>query len=130
MTAVIWDGDYRLDELIVCSRGDREIDLVKLDANLNSGKVWKRLRDSRLQDPVDVENSVTGFVHCFLLTVCDFKGKQILNYRYGPITVYEPDYKKVHCTFGMGPDGKSEFECEGWTEISGYPFRLSSANVP
>jgi hypothetical protein len=127
---VSWDGDYRLDEVIVSSRGDREIDFVKLDACLNSGKVWKRLRDSRLQDPVYVENSVTAFIHCYLLTVCDFKGKQILNYRYGTITAWEPDYKKAHATYGMGPDGKSEFECEGAAELPGHPFRLNTANVP
>jgi hypothetical protein len=130
ISQVTWDGDYRLDELLVSSRGDREIDFVKLDASLNSGRVTKRLRDSRLQDPVYVENSVTAFIHSWVLTVCDFKGKQILNYRYGTITAWEPDYKKAHATYGMGPDGKAEFECEGWAEITGHPFRLSTANVP
>jgi hypothetical protein len=125
---VIWDGDYRLDEFITCCRGDRELCFVKLDASLNSGKVWRRLRDSRLQDPVDVENSITGFIPCFIVTVCDFKGRQILNYRYGPI--HTPDYQKPVFTFGVGPDGKSEIECDGWVECPGYPFRLTSSNVP
>src|SRR5262249_14862118 len=130
LSHVMWDGDYRLDELIACCRGDRELCFVKLDAGLNSGKVWKRLRDSRLEDPVDVENSITGFIACFLVTVSDFKGKKIFNYRYGPISAWEPDYKKVHATYGVGPDGKSEFECNGWVDVAGHPFRLTSSNVP
>jgi len=125
---VQWDWDYRLDEFIVSCRGDREICFVKLDAGLNTGKVWKRLRDSRLQDPVDVENSVTGFIACYLVTVCDFKGKQILNYRYGAI--HTPDYQKPVFTFGVGADGKSEAEFDGGVEIPGHAFRLTSANVP
>ncbi len=123
---VQWDWDYRLDELIVCCRGDREICFVKLDGSMNSGAVTKRLRDSRLADPVSVENTTTAFNHCFLISVCDFKGRQVINYRYGAFTTQN----EPKASFAMGPDGKAGFECGGWMQFPGRPFRLTSANVP
>ena len=71
------------DTFLACSRGDREIEWVKYTDK--GAQVVRRLRDARLLDPVNVEVSDTHGVEAAVLTVADFKGRQILNYRYGPV---------------------------------------------
>jgi len=120
------DWEVRPAELIVACRGDREICFVALDGAMGAGKVTKRLKDSRLLDPVHLENTETAFVVTPMVTVCDFRGRKVVNYRYGPIL---PNIgPKI--PIGMGPDGKAEFECGGWMDFPGFPFRVSSVNVP
>ena len=69
------------DEFIVVSRGDRELEFVKITGD--TGTVTKRLRDSRMVDPVQAQ---VIDIHCFyapIVTVADFKGRKLINYRYG-----------------------------------------------
>lgn len=114
---------YSRDQIIACSRGDREIAWIKYADK--STDVVKRLRDARLKDPVHLEQSDTHGIETPLITVCDFHGKQILNYRYGTLVWATQGGQK----FGMGPDGKSEFECGGTLDFPGQPFAISAANV-
>jgi hypothetical protein len=111
------------DTFIACSRGDREIAWVKYADR--GATVVRRLRDARLLDPVYVEVSDTHGVETAILTVADFKGRKIMNYRYGVVTFATQGGAK----FGMGKDGKDEFECGGVLELPGCPFCLSATNV-
>jgi hypothetical protein len=114
---------YTSDRIMVVSRGDREIDWIQYaDAG---AKVIRRLRDARMKDPVFVEQSDTHGIETPLMTVTDFKGRQIINYRFGQLVWATQGGKR----FGMGPDGKAEFECGGVMEIPGSPFCVSAANV-
>jgi hypothetical protein len=111
------------DTFIAVSRGDREIAWVK--ANEEGAQVIERLRDSRLLDPVYVETADTHGIETPLLTVADFNGRQILNYRYGELVFATQGGAR----FGMGADGKAIFECGGTMTFPGCPFCISAANV-
>jgi hypothetical protein len=111
------------DTVIAVSRGDREI--AWIDCAGQQPRVVRRLRDARLLDPVFAEMSDTHGIETSLLTVADFKGRQIVNYRFGRLVFATQGGAK----FGMGPDGKDEFECGGVLEFPGSPFSISAANV-
>jgi hypothetical protein len=111
------------DTIIAVSRGDREIDWI--DCSPPAPRVIRRLRDARMLDPVFVEVSDTHGIETPLLTVADFRGRKIINYRYGQLIFATQGGAK----FGMGRDGKDEFECGGVLEFPGSPFSVSATNV-
>jgi hypothetical protein len=111
------------DTFLAVSRGDREIAWIKHGDK--DAQVIRRLRDARLLDPVYAEVSDTHGIETPLVTVADFKGRKIVNYRYGQLVFATQGGAK----FGMGPDGKDEFECGGVLEFPGSPFCISATNV-
>ena len=108
---------------LAVSRGDREIAWIKHTEK--DASVIRRLRDARLADPVFAEVSDTHGIQTPLVTVADFKGRKVLNYRYGTLVFATQGGAK----FGMGPDGQDEFECGGLLEFPGSPFCISATNV-
>ncbi|MDB5730866.1 MAG: hypothetical protein JWQ03_761, partial [Variovorax sp.] len=72
-------------EVIVTSRGDRRIDWVRFAADYNSGSVVRTLRDSRLLDPISATDGDNHTTESYMLTVADYAGRQVSNYRYGPV---------------------------------------------
>ncbi|MEO6568654.1 MAG: hypothetical protein ABIO94_07805, partial [Opitutaceae bacterium] len=121
-TQLVYDKYGTASFLAVC-RGDREIDWVGIEGT--GGRVIRRLRDARLIDPVYAEVADTHGIETPMLTVADFNGRKILNYRYGTLVFATNGGAK----FGMGPDGKDEFECGGIMEFPGHPFGVSATNV-
>lgn len=115
--------DFLRNTVIVVSRGDREIEWVRFKGD--TGEVYKRLRDSRLKDPVCAEMADTHGTESYILTVTDFKGRKIINYRFGPVVFHTNGGAR----FDMGPDGKAEFECGGVMEFGGHPYRICTTNV-
>jgi hypothetical protein len=109
--------------IIAVSRGDREISWINYSTA--DGKVIRRLRDVRLLDPVFVEVADTHGIETALFTVADFNGRQILNYRYAPVVFATQGGAR----FGMGENGKAEFECGGLMKFPGWPFCISATNV-
>lgn len=117
---------YSKDKIIAVSRGDRQIDWVQIPTKGNEGpKVIRTLRDSRLIDPVFVEMADTHGVSTSIITVADFAGKKILNYRFSRCVFATQGGAK----FDMGPDGKDDFECGGILEFPGKPYGVSATNV-
>lgn len=114
---------YSQDTILAVSRGDREIAWIKYAEQ--DARVIRRLRDARLLDPVFVEVADTHGIETPLLTVADFQGRKIINYRYGRLVFATQGGAK----FGMGPEGKDEFECGGVLEFPGAPFCVSATNV-
>jgi len=108
--------------IAVC-RGDRGI--VWFNCSDNDAGVVRTLRDSRLIDPVYAEVADTHGVNAGVITVADFKGKKILNYRYTPLHFATQGGAK----YGMGKDGTDDFECGGVMEFQGFPFGVSASNV-
>ncbi|MCY3023657.1 MAG: hypothetical protein NTW87_32150, partial [Planctomycetota bacterium] len=106
---------------LVCCRGDREIDWVEVTSK--GADVYRRFRDSRFVDPVHCQqtriNSPDG---TYIVTIADFKGRKLLNYRFGNATI---DGKAFPIS-----DGKSEIEFTGAMDFPGYVFRINSDNVP
>lgn len=114
---------YTSDTIIAVSRGDREIAWIKDDTA--GTRVIRRLRDSRLIDPVHAEMADTHGVEASIITVADFHGRKILNYRFGRV-VFELQGGAI---FGMGLLGTDEFECGGEMAFPGSPFCVSATNV-
>jgi hypothetical protein len=110
------------DTIMAVSRGDREIAWIKDDSG---PRVIRRLRDARLLDPVSVEMADTHGIECSLITVADFHGRRILNYRFSPV-IFSMQGGAI---FGMGPNGNDEFECGGVLDFPGSPFCISTTNV-
>jgi hypothetical protein len=111
------------DTIMAVSRGDREIAWVKDD---NTGtRVIRRLRDARLTDPVAVEMADNMGIEAPIISVADFRGRKIVNYRFGRV-VFELQGGAI---FWMGPFGLDEFECGGVLNFPGFPFCVSATNV-
>jgi hypothetical protein len=126
-------------EVIVVSRGDCRIDWVTLASDNNTGSITRTLQDSRLVDPISAEDNDNHGTESYVLTVADYAGKQISQYRYGPVifwtnpgaagnSVAAACQPPTGCL--MGPDGKDTFEFGGAYALPGKPFRFTSANTP
>jgi hypothetical protein len=72
-----------------------------------------------------VEVSDTHGIETALISVTDFKGRQLLNYRYSQLVWATQGGQK----FGMGAEGKDKFECGGTLDFPGEPFCISASNV-
>lgn len=108
-----------LNNLIyVAVRGDRKV--VAAVTFEGKGAVYRTIKDKRMTDPVAVSTAVRGPI----LTVADFRGKKILSFRVGPIIDAR---NKV--TYGMGADGKADFDLAGELPFAGNPFLVNSTNV-
>lgn len=117
--------DHPVDIMVV-SRGDRRVELFHGDPDSGAFTPWKTLRDSRLIDPVTVHDVTCAGNLVPLIAVSDYGGRQLLNYRYD--TIHMPFYGDQ--TFGVGPDGMSEFECGGFYPLPGGALFSSSTNEP
>jgi hypothetical protein len=111
------------DTFLAVSRGDREVCWFKITGD--QGAVTRKLRDKRLIDPVFVEVSDTHGIETGIITVCDFKGRKILNYRCSELVFATQGGQR----FPIGGDGKDGFECGGVMEFPGSPFNVSASNV-
>ncbi len=108
---------------IVVSRGDRALQWVKFSKD--QGTVVRELRDERMIDPVYAEIADTHGLETQLVTVADFKGRKIINYRCGPVVFSTNGGAK----FGCGPKGDEEFECGGVMTFPGCPIAVCGTNV-
>lgn len=111
------------DTLIVTARGDRAVQWVHLSGN--GGSVVRTLKDSRIVDPIAAEDNNNHGTESYVISIADYTGKQLLNYRYGPVIFHTNGGSR----FGMGPDGKSPFEFSGAYRPGGMPFSISVTNV-
>jgi len=113
--------------VLVVSRGDRRIEWVGIaQDDKKSLKVLRTLRDTRFDDPVHADSSDRGPV----VTVVDFTGKKLLNYRVGAT---ENNGGKPPANFGCGVDGAdvgcNDFEFGGRFDLPGTPFFVGTTNV-
>lgn len=101
----------------VACRGDREIDAV---VTFNGqGTVYRRIRDSRMGDPVGLSVAYRGNI----LSVADYNGKKILSFRIGAMV------DRQGRVYGCGVSGNDPYEFAGELPLGGRPFALNSANV-
>lgn len=108
---------------IVVSRGERALQWVSFGPK--EGKITRELRDRRMVDPVHCEIADTHGVEMQLVTVADFRGRKIINYRCSPAVFATNGGAR----YGCGPKGTDEFECGGVLPIPGFPFAVSGTNV-
>jgi hypothetical protein len=108
---------------IVVSRGDRALQWVKFSKD--QGTIVRELRDERMADPVYAEIADTHGIETQIVTVADFKGRKIINYRCSPVVFATNGGGK----FGCGPKGDEEFECGGMMMFPGNPIAVCGTNV-
>jgi hypothetical protein len=118
-------GDIEGQQVFVVARGDRAIDFVKVAGK--KGTVYEKLQDATLIDPVMVDDADHESFLSYVFSVADLNGRQIVNYRYGPITF--PSDGTVY-PLPLGADGKPTFECGGGYSVQGTPFLVTGTNTP
>ncbi|PTY04737.1 hypothetical protein DB347_18710 [Opitutaceae bacterium EW11] len=101
----------------VACRGDREV--VGAVTWNGTGSVFRRIKDSRMGDPVAVSVATRGNI----VTVADYEGKKLLSFRIGSIV------DRAGTVYGAGADGKAPFELGGEMSVNGKPFLVGSSNV-
>jgi hypothetical protein len=108
---------------IVVSRGERALQWIKFTKD--QGTIVRELRDERMVDPVYAEIADTHGIETQLVTVADFKGRKIINYRCSPVVFSTNGGAK----FGCGPKGDDDFECGGVLGFPGCPIAVCGTNV-
>ena len=119
-------GSNWTNEVIVTSRGDRRVDWVRVAGDGNSGSVVRTLKDSRMVDPISVEDIENHSTESYILSVADYGGRKLHNYRYGPVIMHNYGGQ----SYGMGNSGGDPFEYGGAFDFPGKAFQATSANVP
>jgi hypothetical protein len=121
------------EQVLVASRGDRKIQWVRFAGDGNSGTVVRTLQDSRIVDPIAVEDADNFANDNMVLSIADYTGKAVSNYRYGSVVFANrggswacqpPGGCPVQGTGGMNMEFGGSFTMEG------RPFHIRTANVP
>lgn len=127
--SVYTDGYAR--EVIVTSRGDRRIEWVKFAADFNSGVSRANpLTDTRLVDPIATEDAENHGTESYILSVADYGGKQLSNYRYGPVVFWTNQGSGKACQPPGGCATNGTFEFGGSYALPGSPFQAAGSNIP
>ncbi|MGJ7545097.1 hypothetical protein [Variovorax sp. LT1R16] len=118
-------------EVIVTSRGDRRLEWVQFAGDFNSASVRKTLTDSRLVDPIASEDAENHGTESYVVSVADFGGKKISNYRYGPVIFWTNQGSGWTCQPPNGcPTQGGDAEFGGSYALPGKPFQVGGSNIP
>jgi hypothetical protein len=101
----------------VACRGERSVDAVVTWQG--QGQLYRRIRDSRMGDPVAVSVAVRGNI----LSVADFAGKKLLNFRIG--NIHDGRNNKDY----PPGDPAYPYELGGEMPLLGSPFLVNTANL-
>ena len=134
------DGNTRAnDTALVLSRGDKAIRWIDFSSDHNSGTVRPNvLTDSRLVDPVGIEDNEYHGTEARVVSVADYGGKMLRNYRYGPVIFWSNQGAGLACQppagCGLGPNdlpvSQYPFEYGGDQAIQGKAFLVTGGNIP
>jgi hypothetical protein len=113
-------------QYILLSRGDKTVTWIDMSKGFPA--VVRTLGDSRLVDPITVEDNNNHLTQSDLINIADYGDKNVKAYRYGPVIFYGAGNPPP--VFGMGPGGKDPFEYEGSYATPTGPFSISGENVP
>jgi len=120
-------------QVIVTARGDRRIQWVRFSPDGRSGRVVRTLQDSRIVDPIAAED-IDNFANVGMtLSVADYSGRSVLNYRYGTV-VFADRGAQWACQPPRGcpvkPTGDLAVEFGGGFRMQGRPYQINTSNVP
>lgn len=107
----------------VVSRGEQKVQLV----DMATQTVEKSLQDSRIVDPITVSETQQSPLLTSVITLTDYAGKQVMNYRYAPISLQGGN---TPMNIGVGQSGSDQFEFGGAYAVPGKPFNFTQSNVP
>ncbi len=113
-------------QYIALSRGDKTVKWI--DMSTGAPRVIRTLSDSRLVDPISVEDNNNHLTQSDLIDIADYGDKNIKGYRYGPVIFH--GVANPPPVFGMGPGGKDSFEYQGAYATPTGPFSISIENTP
>jgi hypothetical protein len=113
-------------QYIALSRGDKTVTWIDMSTGVPT--IVRVLSDSRLVDPISVEDNNNHLTESNLIDIADYGDKNVKGYRYGPVIFY--GVANPPPVFGMGPGGLDPFEYEGAYATPTGPFSISSENVP
>ncbi|MDM0052733.1 hypothetical protein [Variovorax sp. J22R115] len=122
-------------QILVASRGDRKVSWVRFASNGNSGTIVRTLQDTRLVDPIAVEDADNFANPGYLTSVTDYAGKAVRNYRYGPV-IFSDGGACPRSTGGCVVTPTSaggvtyNIEYGGALDVPGAPFQMTTTNVP
>jgi hypothetical protein len=118
-------------EIIVTSRGDRQVSWVRFAGDGNSASVVRTLKDTRMADPIAAEDTDNHTTESYVVSVADYGGRALRNYRYGPVVMWN---YSTGCTgpngCGMGASGNDPFEYGGAYTLPGKAFQITGSNIP
>jgi hypothetical protein len=117
-------------QVLVNSRTDRKISWVRFAANGNSGSIVRTLQDTRLADPIAIEDADNFATTGFVVSVADYAGKALRNYRYGPVVFTDGKACATTSSCPVTPTGNVAIEYGGAMAFEGKPFQLKTGNVP
>ncbi|WP_076999274.1 hypothetical protein [Variovorax sp. KK3] len=120
-------------QVIVTSRAERKVQWVRFAPDGRGGRVVRTLQDSRMADPIAAED-IDNFANVGMtMSVADYGGRSVLNYRYGTVVFADrgaqwacqpPRGCPVQATNGIG------IEFGGGYKMEGRPFQINTSNVP
>jgi len=117
-------------QVIVASRGDRKLSWVRLSSGGNGGSIVRTLQDTRLIDPIAVEDSDNFANASYVLSVADNSAKALRNYRYGSIVFADGGACPAPGGCPVIPTNGITQEYGGSLSLPGTPFQVTTANVP
>ena len=114
------------NQWLALSRGTNTVSWI--DFGTGTAKIIQTMTDSRLVDPISVEDSNNHGTQSDLLSIADYGAKNVKSYRYGPVIAWSGNCLTVPtgCPI-FGPD---TFEYEGNYATPTGPFDISIENVP
>ncbi|MEJ8857232.1 hypothetical protein WKW79_21830 [Variovorax robiniae] len=115
-------------QVIVSSRGDRKISWVRFSGN--GGSIVRSFQHNLLVDPVGVEDSDNFANQNNVLSVADYNGKAVRNYRYGPVVFSDGGYCANTSACPVQATGTTPVEYGGAMSVPGKPFQVSTTNTP
>ncbi|WP_234824975.1 hypothetical protein [Cupriavidus necator] len=110
-------------QMWVVSRGEQKVQLV----DMGTMTIEKTLQDSRIVDPITVSETQQSPLLTSVITLTDYAGKQVMNYRYAPISLQGGN---TPLNIGIGQTGNDLFEFGGAYAVAGKPFNYTQSNVP
>jgi hypothetical protein len=117
-------------QVIVAARGDRKVQWVRLSTDGNSASVVRTLQDTRLIDPIAVEDADNFATRVNTVSVTDYAGKQVSNFRFGNVVFAGGGSCPAPNGCGVSPTGGINIEYGGSFALPGKPFQMSTSNVP
>jgi hypothetical protein len=116
--------------VLVNSRTDRKVSWVRFATNGNSGSIVRTLQDTRLADPIAVEDADNFATLGYVVSVADHAGKALRNYRYGPVIFADGKACPSATSCPVVATGNVAIEYGGAMAFEGKPFQVKTANVP
>ncbi|MEJ8845073.1 hypothetical protein [Variovorax rhizosphaerae] len=114
-------------QVLVNSRGDRKISWVRFSGN-GTSSIPRTFQDPRMADPIAIEEADNFANWAHVVTVADYDGRAVHNFRYGPVTFIDGSACNGGCQV-VATNG-TRVEYGGKMDLPGRPFQVSGANVP